>query len=159
MDSSYKEIINTSDYNDESYDKVIINKQILKFMNKLFNKSDEKKKDFSELFDNPLLEKINKSKKYDQKNQKFNVDKYNILIREDQYNQPKNIYGWKFNEDGEVININVTNELELTKKPKEIFTIVLTDWIKRNKINLSSKSIAGQIYKALDIDVNEILNN
>ena len=148
-----EEYINTSDYTDETGDKIIINKKMLKFMNKLFIKSDKKRDDFSLLFENPLLEKINKSKKYDIKHQKFNVDKYNLLIREDKYNQPKEIYGWKFNSNDEVVNIGVSEELELTKTPDEIFEIVVNDWVKRGKILISSKSIAGQIYKALDIDI------
>ena len=148
--------INTSDYVKESK-KIIINEDMKKYMQKLFIKSEKKKDNFSLLFDNYLLDKINNSKKYTEKHQKFNVDKYNLWIREDKYNITNNIYGWKFNDNDEVININVTEELELTKEPEEIFKIVLNDWIKRGKINITPKSIAGQIYKALNIDINKYI--
>lgn len=157
MSAVEAEYVNTSNYNIEDTEKLIINKDILRFMNKIFDKSDKKREDFSLLFENDLLEKLNKSKKYDIKHQKFNVDKYNLLVKEDQYNQTKNIYGWRFNDNGEVINISVTKELELTKTPEEIFKIVFMDWIKRGKINYSSKSIAGQAYKALGIDLTNFI--
>ena len=96
-----------------------------KYMQKLFIKSEKKKDNFSLLFDNYLLDKINNSKKYTEKHQKFNVDTYNLLIREDKYNISNNIYGWKFNDNDEVININVTEELELTKEPEDPVAVKL----------------------------------
>lgn len=148
--------INTSDFFNE-YKTVITNDAMIKYMNKLFEKSEKKRDNFSILFDNHILDKINRSKKYTEKHQKFNVDKYNLLIREDKYNS-NHIYGWKFNDNDEIININVTEELELTKEPEEIFKIILNDWIKRGKINITPKSIAGQIYNALNIDISKYID-
>ena len=136
---------------------VVINKGIERLMEKLFTKTDAKQVEFSDLFNNPVLEKINKSKKYDVKHTKFNVDEYNLLIRENMYNNPKSIYGWVLL-DGKPININVTDELRMTTSKEKIFDLLLKDFIYRNKLSLTKNSIPSTIYRALGIDVSEYMN-
>lgn len=137
-----------------SNESAYINNDMKYLMNKLFIKSDNKKKELSEYFNNPLLEKINSSKHYDEKNQKYNIDEYNLLIRENEFNNKKSIYGWRII-DGRAVNINVSEELIATEEKDKIFDLLMKDFINRNKITISKNSVAGQIYKALDIDVSK----
>ena len=138
-------------------DKVIINKGIERLMEKLFKNTNDKQIEFSDLFNNPALEKINKSKKYDIKHTKFNIDEYNLLIRENMYNNPKSIYGWIL-VDGKPVNINATEELRLTKTKDKIFDLLMKDFIHRNKITLSKNSIPSMIYRVLNIDISKYTN-
>lgn len=135
---------------------IIVNEGVIRLMNKLFIKSKAKKAEISDLFENPLIDRINKSKKFDTKHTKFNVDEYNLLIRENMYNNPKSIYGWVLC-DGKPVNIHVTEELKLTTSKEKIFDLLLTDFVHRNKITLTKNSTPGAIYKALNIDVSKYL--
>ena len=137
-----------------SYESIVINNDMKYLMNKLFIKSDNKKKELSEYFNNPSLEKINSSKHYDEKNQKYNIDEYNLLIRENEYNNKKSIYGWQII-DGKAVNIHISEELRATEEKNKIFDLLMKDFINRNKITISRNSVAGQIYKALNIDVSK----
>lgn len=133
---------------------VVINEGVKRLMEKLFTKTYEKKIEFSDLFNNPALEKVNKSKKYDEKHTRFNVDEYNLLIRENMFNNAKSIYGWVLI-DNKPVNINVTEELRLTKTNDEIFDFLIKEFVHNNKITLTKNSIPGVIYKTLGIDVSQ----
>lgn len=137
---------------------IIINNGMKRLMNKLFAKTDEKKVEFGDLFNNPALLKINKSKKYDEKHTRFNVDEYNLLIRENMYNNTKSIYGWVLIDD-KPVNINVTEELRLTKTHDEIFNLLMKEFVHSNKITLTKNSVPGNIYKTLNIDISNYTNN
>lgn len=137
---------------------VIVNEGMKRLMEKLFDKTDAKIMEFSDMFDNPVLEHINKSKKYDIKHTKFNVDEYNLLIRENMYNNTKSIYGWIL-KDNKPVNINVTDELALTMSKEKIFDLLMKDFTHRNKITLTKNSVPGMIFRALDIDVSRYVDD
>lgn len=131
---------------------IVINQGIAKLMEKLLNKTEAKQQEISELFNNPILEKINKSKKFDIKHTKFDVDEYNLLIRENAFNDPKSTFGWVMI-DGKPVNIHVTEELRLTESKEKIFDILMKDFIRRKNLNINKNAVAGMVYKALGIDV------
>lgn len=150
--------VNSYYNNNEPYNsnKLIINNDMLLFMNKLFNKADDKREEFNKYFMNPDLEDFNKRKKYTNKNNKYNIDDYNLLIRENEYNNKKSIYGWVLC-DGKPININITEELKTTKSKDEIFNILMSNFVNKKKIHISKNTIAGQIYNCLNIDVSKYM--
>lgn len=137
---------------------IIVNEGMKRLMGKLFDKTDAKIIEFSDMFNNPALESINKSKKYDIKHTKFNVDEYNLLIRENMFNNSKSIYGWVLRND-KPVNINVTDELTLTMTKEKIFDLLMKDFSHRNKITLTKNSVPGMIYRALNIDISKYVDN
>ena len=137
-------------------DDLVINPCMVNFFNKLYNHIDEKTNEFSELFNNSLLEDINNKKHFTEKHTKYNVDKYCLLIRENKYNIKNDACGWVFDND-EPVNIHVSDELKYTKSPNEIFDIVMTDLVRRNKLNMTTKSIPTLIFTQLGKDVSKYI--
>ena len=132
-----------------------INPNMLNFMNHLYTISTEKNITFSKLFNNPLLESLNKKKTFDKKHSKISVDPYNLLIRQNKYNIKTDTYGWRLY-NGIPINIHVTDEMILTKTNEEIFKLVMSELVyQKRKLKLTSKTIPSQAFNALGIDVSE----
>lgn len=143
---------------DEQPEDIIINESMKKFINSLFKKSEKKSKEFSDLFDNELLREFNKKKKLDEKHAKFNIDKYNLLIRENKFNKKSDPYGWVFDKYEEPINIHVSEELQITKTKEEIFDIIMNELVnQKQKIQLTVKSVPTQIYKILNINIDKYI--
>lgn len=180
MDSNYETINKLDEYNteifessndqsnnkdkivlsleDEGNDTIIINDSMKKFVNNLFKKSEKKSKEFSDLFDNKKLREFNKKKKLDEKHSKYNIDKYNLLIRENKFNKKSDPYGWVFDKYDDPINIHVSEELQITKTKEEIFDIIMNELVnQKQKIQLTAKAIPTQIYKLLDIDIDKYI--
>ena len=143
---------------DDDNDTIIINDSMKKFVNNLFKKSEKKSKEFSDLFDNKKLREFNKKKKLDEKHSKYNIDKYNLLIRENKFNKKSDPYGWVFDKDDDPINIHVSEELQITKTKEEIFDIIMNELVnQKQKIQLTAKAIPTQIYKLLGIDIDKYI--
>ena len=133
---------------------LIINQNMVDFFSKLYNHISKRNDEFSQAFTNELLEEFNNHKRFTDKHTKYSIDKYGLLIRENKYNNHTDAYGWVF-DCNEPINIHITDELKRTKTKEEIFDIVMTELTRKNKINLTPKSIPGQIYKIVNIDVSK----
>lgn len=154
---SNEENIQHEDNNDDNIDNLIINENMIEFFKNLYNHVNNRNDEFSQLFTNTILEDINNRKHFTDKHSKYNIDKYNLLIRENKYNNHNDACGWVFDDDNQPVNIHVTNELKQTKTDDEIFDIVLVELIRRNKISFTTKSVPTQIYKLLNIDVDKYI--
>lgn len=145
--------------NDSSQPPVIVNEGMKRFFNKLFNHVDAKNSEFSDIFDCAVFAEFNAQKRFDVRHTKYSVDRFGLLIRENKYNKRNDPYGWILI-DGEPININVTQELMMTKTPEEIFDIVMTDLTtRRRRMNLTNKSLPTQLFKILDRDITKYVAN
>lgn len=75
----------------------------------------------SDIFNDERLAKFNKNK-----SNTFGVDKYGLLIRKDDCNNIRSVYGWVKNEANEAINIHIQSELlRMYKSDYEIFDITM----------------------------------
>lgn len=135
---------------------IIINQHMVDFFSKLYNHISKRNDEFSQVFTNEVLEQFNNKKHFTEKHTKYNVDKYGLLIRENKYNNHNDAYGWVF-DCNEPVNIHVSEELKTTKTKEEIFDIVMSELIRKNKISLTPKSIPTQIFKLINVDVSKFM--
>ena len=146
-------------FTNDSSQPLIVNEGMKRFFDKLFNHVDAKNSEFSDIFDCAVFAEFNAQKRFDVRHTKYSVDRYGLIIRENKYNKRNDPYGWILI-DGEPININVTQELMMTKTPDEIFDIVMTDLTTRKRrINLTNKSISTQLFRILDRDITKYVAN
>ena len=146
-------------FTDDSSSSLIVNEGMKRFFDKLFNHVDAKNNEFSDIFNCAVFAEFNAQKRFDVRHTKYSVDRFGLLIRENKYNKHNDPCGWILI-DGEPININVTQELMMTKTPEEIFDIVMTDLTTRKRrMNLTNKSISTQLFKILDRDISKYVAN
>ena len=156
ISSAYQTDYDTDDQttimlNDEH---IVINNDMLAFFNKLFNHVDERNNEFSQIFTSDVLEEFNNKKHFTEKHTKYSIDRYGLLIRENKYNNHTDACGWVF-DNNEPTNIHVSSELKQTKSPDEIFDIVMSELVRRKKLNITSKSIPTQIFKLIGRNVDK----
>ena len=149
----------SSDYDDQTVvmsndEHIVINNDMLAFFNKLFNHVDERNNEFSQMFTSDVLEEFNNKKHFTEKHTKYSVDRYGLLIRENKYNNHTDACGWVF-DNNEPTNIHVSSELKQTKSPDEIFDIVMSELVRRKKLNITNKSIPTQIFKLIGRNVDK----
>lgn len=141
--SLYENNVNKTEYKD-----------MLIFMHKLFDCNDKIDTENEKYFQNPLLKNINKI--YESTNKRYNVDKYNIIIRENEFLKPKSksMYSWKINENGEAVNSYYTENMEIMDKNK-VWKNIFQKIKQMNKKPFTSRSIYSKIYKELGLEFPE----
>lgn len=96
-------------------------KPMIKFMKnalRIAKVSDELAID---IFNDKRLDRFNKNK-----SNIFGFDKYGLIIRKEEFNNPKSIYGWVKNEANEAISIHIQPELlRMSKTKEEIFDLTM----------------------------------
>lgn len=120
---------------------LIINKEMLSYMQKIFKSKVITDKIKNELFDPNELKIVNDSV---HNGNFYMLDKYGLVIRKNFQNSKKNAFGWKYNDDNEPVNIHI-GELLLQTNSNQIREITLQQ-LKHQYPNLF-KPPRGVIYK------------
>lgn len=127
-----------------------INTSMERYMHDLMNKKGKSDKVVDTQFNNERLQFANKSVK----NGNFYViDKYNLIIRKNEFNNKKSAYGWIYDENKEPINIHIDSIL-LKTQSDDITTITLQQ-LKREYPTLfkSPRGMLFKIYSTIDLGI------
>lgn len=80
----------------------------------------------------------------------YAFDKYGIIIRRKAHNDPKNAYGWIFNDDHEPISIHIDQYL-MRLEPSKVFKQTIQKLKAKFAKQFAPKSIYDRVSKNLDI--------
>lgn len=133
----------------EQEDGIKIYKDMLDVMNQIISKQDNIDIEHDKLFKNTKLIKTNKNIK---NGNYYNVDKYGLLYRKNDFMKTKSIYGWKNNEYGEPINIHIDESLIQMNDP-DIRKIMLQKLYKINKTAFGQKGKYREAYNELELEL------
>ena len=132
-----------------------INESMKKYMLDLMNETGKSDKVVDTQFNNEKLQFINKSVK---NGNFYIIDKYNLIIRKNEFNNKKSAYGWVYDENKDPINIHIDSIL-LKTQSNDITTITLQQ-LKREYPSLfkSPRGMLCKIYSTvnLGIDVSQL---
>jgi hypothetical protein len=129
-------------------DNIIINTKFKQLFNKIFNL---KPTDHKIETDNEYLTKINSKIK---NNNYYKLDKYGLVIRTNEVNKKKTIFGYIMNEDNEYINIHINNLL-ISFNSKELILHTLQLFKNNHKKEFKQNSIIYKLYNNLYPDIME----
>lgn len=132
-------------------DELIINKDMLHYMQKLSAHKNTSDNYTDDIFKNNVLENINKSV---HNGNYYMLDKYGLIIRKNFQNSRKSAFGWKYNKNNEPINIHVSDILLQTSSNK-IQEITLQQLKRQFPLLFNPpRGIIYKIYNAIYPDIN-----
>lgn len=133
-----------------------INPVMADYMNQIIKKSKKKDKEADELFeeDERLVFINNKIKS----NNKCIFDKYNLIIKRNDFGKENSAFGWVWDMNHEPINIHI-NKVLLDTNSDDITIITLQQLKNKFPTLFTSRGLLYKVYtknKELGIDVNEL---
>lgn len=128
-----------------------INKPMEKYMEIIMNNEDKQMSVVHEIFSSENLSFVNKSVK---NGNYYMLDKYNIVIRKNEFGNHKSVFGWIYDANHEPINMHI-DPILITTASNDITTITLQHLM--NRFPSAFKTARGalnKIYSSINIDLN-----
>lgn len=140
----------------EENEKYKINPIMLNYMNQLIRKNKKKDMEADILFeDDERLKFINNKIK---SNNKCILDKYNLVIKRNEFGKDTTAFGWVYDSTNEPVNIHISKVL-LNTNSEDITIITLQQLKNKFPTLFTTRGLLYKVYtknKDLGIDVNEL---
>lgn len=129
---------------------VKINKAMEKYMSDLMSEKDKSDTRVDNRFSSERLAFVNKSVK---NGNYYVIDKYNLIIRKNDFNNKKSAYGWVYDENDDPINLHIDSILLKTQSPD--IKLITIQQLKRAYPTLfkAPRGVLYKIYSTLDLGV------
>lgn len=128
-------------------DNVITNIMAVETMDMILHDTKKEENDLDAYFTKEGLLCVNKNCK---EGNYYAFDKYGIIIRRKEYNNPKNIYGWTYNEQREPVSIHADQYL-IKFDPSKVFQQTIQKLRSKYAKFFTDKSIYQRVGRNLNI--------
>lgn len=129
---------------------MFINKAMKSYMERLLDKNIDLRRRNTRLFSADAMPDFNKRVK---NGNYYGYDKYGVIVRKNCVGNSKSPFGWKQNDDGEIVSIHIKNECPEDLKRKE--TVIYIQSKFSSQWN-SRASVLRKIYEAYGEHPHEI---